>query len=327
MRVRYAAAALLTIFVTSGCTDPPAKDPVAELPTIETVGGWRTLAPAPSQRTEVAAAAVGTRIVVTGGYRADGATVSTVEILETATGRWEPGPPLPVPVNHSMSVGVAGRIYVFGGNLSSNRPTDAAFVLDTTQGWRRIAPMPQPRAAATAVAIDGTVYVAGGIGPSGLAAEMLVYDTATDRWTTAPGPPTRREHLGGAGFGGIVHTVGGRTGGLDTNLGAFESFDPRTGQWTRLPDLPTPRGGLAATATCTGLVVAVGGEARSTFAEAEVFDTATQTWKTLPPLPTPRHGLGVVAIRNTIYTLAGGPTPGLHVADTTEAIEAGGVCQ
>ena len=91
------------------------------------VAGARCAA-APSQRTEVAAAAAGSRIVVTGGYRADGATVSTVEILDTPTGGWEPGPPLPVPVNHAMSVAIDNRIYVFGGNLSSNRPTDAAFV-------------------------------------------------------------------------------------------------------------------------------------------------------------------------------------------------------
>jgi hypothetical protein len=329
MRVRYAMAALVTIFVGSGCTGSP-DEPSPDLPTAEAAAGWRTLGPAPSPRTEVAAAAAGARIVVTGGYRADGATLSTVEILDTATGRWETGPPLPVPVNHAMSATVAGRVYVFGGNLPNNRPTDAAFVLDAPdapQGWRRIAPMPQPRAAATAVALDGTVYVAAGVGPSGLAAEMLVYDTATDRWTTAPGPPTRREHLGGAGYGGLVYTVGGRTGGLDTNLAAFEAYDPRSGRWTRLPDLPTARGGLAATATCAGLVVAIGGEADATFGEAEVFEIGTRTWKALPPLPTPRHGLGVAAIGNTIYTLSGGPKPGLHVADTTEAIEVGGVCQ
>jgi len=98
-------------------------------------------------------------------------------------------------------------------------------------------------------------------------------------------------------------------------------------QWTRLPDLPTPRGGLAAAATCAGQIVAIGGEARATFAESEIFEIGTGTWKALPPLPTPRHGLGVVAIRNTIYALAGGPKPGLHVADTTEAIETRGVCQ
>ena len=324
MRVRYALMALLTGFVTSGCAGAE-DEPRPDLPTAA-AGAWRTLAAAPSQRTEVAAAAAGGRIVVTGGYRADGATVSTVEILDTASGRWEAGPSLPLPLNHAMSVAVDNRVYVFGGYLPENRPTDAALVLDGAE-WRRLAPMPSPRAAASAVAVGGPGYVAGGIGPAGLAAEMLVYDTATNRWTTAPGPPTRREHLGGAGFGGLVYTVGGRTGGLDTNLAAFEAYDPRSGTWTRLPDLPTPRGGLAATATCAGQIVAIGGEAGATFAEAEAFDIGTVTWKALPPLPTPRHGLGVVAIRNTIYALAGGPKPGLHVADTTEAIETGGVCQ
>jgi hypothetical protein len=333
MRVRYAATTVLAVLAaaTAACGDKPEEPAGKDLPPAPAAGAWRSLAPAPSQRTEVAAAATGARIVVTGGFRADGTTVSTVEILDTGSGGWEPGPPLPVPVNHATSVTVAGTVYVFGGNLSTNRPTDAAFALDipgdNQAGWRRIAPMPQPRAAATAVAVDGTVYVAGGIGPSGLAAEMLVYDTGSDRWTSAPGPPTRREHLGGTGFGGLVYTVGGRTRGLDTNLGAFEAYDPHESRWRKLPDLPTPRGGLAATATCAGLIVAIGGEARATFAEAEAFDIGTGTWKALPPLPTPRHGLGVVAIRNTIYTLAGGPKPGLHVADTTEAIEAGGVCQ
>jgi non-specific serine/threonine protein kinase len=324
MRVRYALMALLTVFVASACTGAE-NGPKPDLPSAE-AGAWRTLATAPTPRTEVAAAAVGGRIVVSGGYRADGATLSTVEILDTASGGWEAGPSLPVPVNHAMSVAVDDRVYLFGGYLPENRPTDAAFVLDGAE-WRRLAPMPSPRAAGTAVAVGGKVYVAAGVGPAGLADRMLVYDVAADRWTTATGPPTPREHLGGAGFGGLVYTVGGRTGGLDRNLAAFEAYDPRSDTWTRLPDLPTPRGGLAATATCAGRIVAIGGEGRDTFAEAEAFDIGTVTWKALPPLPTPRHGLGVVAIRNTIYALAGGPKPGLHVADTTEAIETGGVCQ
>jgi len=38
-------------------------------------------------------------------------------------------------------------------------------------------------------------------------------------------------------------------------------------------------------------------------------------------MPTPRHGLGVAAIGTAVYTLAGGPRPGLHVAATAEAID------
>jgi hypothetical protein len=78
---------------------------------------------------------------------------------------------------------------------------------------------------------------------------------------------------------------------------------------------------MAAAATCAGWIVAVGGEARTTFREVEAFDTVSGTWLTLPGLPTPRHGLGVVTVGRTLYVLAGGPQPGLHVAATAEAID------
>jgi non-specific serine/threonine protein kinase len=118
--------------------------------------------------------------------------------------------------------------------------------------------------------------------------------------------------------------VGGRLAFPGT-LGAFEAYDPRTNEWTKLPDLPTPRGGLAATGTCSGFVVAIGGEAEEgTFEEAEVFNVRTGSWHALPDLPTPRHGLGVVAVGTAVHALSGGPEPGLHVANTTEAIDLAG---
>jgi hypothetical protein len=33
---------------------------------------------------------------------------------------------------------------------------------------------------------------------------------------------------------------------------------------------------------------------------------------------TPRHGLAVVSFGNTIYAIAGGPEPGLHVSSANE---------
>ena len=304
--------------LTAGCTGEGSSGPPA--PAVSAAVAWRALAPAPSERTEVAAAALAGRVYVVGGYRADGAVVGTVEVFDTASGGWSVGPELPVAVNHAMATTAAGRLYVFGGYRADGSPDAAVFALDG-DSWRPVAPMPQGRAAATAVAAGDRVYVAGGIAPDGLAAEMLVYDPAADRWSTAPGPPTRREHLGGAGYGGLVYTVGGRNGGLQDTLDAFEAYDPATGRWTVLPALPTPRGGLGAAATCSGLVVAVGGEARATFPEAEVYDVRAGTWRALPPVPTPRHGLGVVAAGTTVYTFAGGPRPNLHVADVVEAID------
>jgi non-specific serine/threonine protein kinase len=268
----------------------------------------------------VTAAAVGTEIYVIGGYRRDGATVSTVEVFQPGSGRWRPGPELPLAVNHAMAATVGGRLHVFGGYTGSGRPSAAAFRLDRS-GWRRLRDLPEVRAAGTAVAAAGKIYLAGGLGPGGLAAAMLVYDPATDRWSLAPGPPTPREHLGGAGAGGRVFTVGGRAASRG-NLDAAEVFDPATGRWSSLPPLPTPRGGLAA-ASANGFVVAVGGEGAATFPQAEALDVGAATWRSLPPMPTPRHGLGVATIGTVLYTLAGGPEPGLHVAATAEAIDLG----
>lgn len=286
---------------------------------------WRHLAGTPTPRTEVAAAAAGSRIYVVGGFAADGDTVTTVEVLDTATGRWERGPDLPVAVNHAMATSTSGTVYVFGGYRADRAASAAAFRLDP-EGWQPIADLPEGRAAGTAVALEGKVYVAGGIAATNrLAARMLVYDTATGRWTAAPGPPRPREHLAGAAQAGRIYTMGGRTAATG-NLAAFEVYDPAAGRWTAQPDLPTPRGGLAGAATCSGLVVAAGGETvgagrSATFPEVEAFDPAAATWRALPPLPTPRHGLGVVTVGTTLYTLGGGPRPGLTVSAATEALD------
>lgn len=325
MRLRYPSLLLAVLLAATACSDPADEpDPVppsqgSPAPLVTAPLTWQRLAAAPSARTEVVAATSGTRVYVMGGYREDGGTVPTVEVFDTATGRWEGAAELPVAVNHAMAATVDNQVYVFGGFESSGDPSRHAFKLDGPT-WRPIAPLPQERAAGTAVALSGKVYLVGGLNAGGLARQMLVYDPAADLWTNAPGPPTPREHLGGAGFGGKVYAVGGRASGKG-NFAAFESYDPSTNQWTVLPDLPTRRGGLAAAATCSGQIVAVGGEAEATFKEAEAFNVKTGSWSALPPMLTPRHGLGVVTMGTTLYTFAGGPEPGLHVAESTEAID------
>jgi N-acetylneuraminic acid mutarotase len=314
-RAARVAVALAAVLVLAGCSadraPPPAPGP-GQL-------AWRVLADAPSERTEVAAAADGSRIWVAGGFRKDGATVATVEVYDTAADRWERGPDLPAAVNHAMAANLDGTVYVVGGWLAGGPVGRQAFRLAGGR-WQAVAELPEGRAAGVAVGLDGKLYVAAGVGPRGLAGSTLVYDPDGDHWTTAPGPPTPREHLGGAGWDGKLYTVGGRAAGRG-NFTAAEVFDPRTGRWEKLPDLPTRRGGLAAGVTANGLVVAVGGEAEATFEQAEAFDVRARQWRSLPPMPTARHGLGVVGIGTVLYTLAGGPKPGLHTSAASEAID------
>jgi hypothetical protein len=323
-RQLVAAAAMLGL-AGAGCTDggAPAPERAPATTAAPAAGGpaWRALAAVPTQRTEVAAAAVGRRIWVLGGYAPDGATLATVEVYDTSADTWARGPDLPTAVNHAMAATLGGVLYVAGGNDGS-RPSTQLARLDGDR-WRTLAPLPQGRSAGGLVALEGRLYLVGGVVEGGLAADTQVYDPAADRWTSAPGLPTRREHLGAAASAGKVYVVGGRVGGVGNNLAAAEAFDPGSGRWTAVADLPTPRSGLAATATTGGQVVAVGGEAATTFPEAEAFDPASGRWRSLPPLPTPRHGLGVVAVGDVVYVLAGGPQPGLHTSTANEAIDLG----
>jgi Kelch motif len=319
-----AAATLLLAACTGGEPEPPIDRGTTPAPASSGAGdpAWRALAAAPSQRTEVAAAAVGGRIWVLGGYAPDGATLATAEVYDTATDRWSRGPDLPVAVNHAMAATLDGVLYVAGGNDGDGPSTQVARL--EGDRWRPAAPLPQGRSAGGLVALDGRLYLVGGVVDGGLAGDTQVYDPGADRWSAAPGLPTPREHLGAAASGGKVYVVGGRTGGIGNNLAVAEAFDPAAGSWSAVADLPTARGGLAATATATGEVVAVGGEAAATFPEAEAFDPVSGGWRSLPPLPTPRHGLGVVAVGDVVHVLAGGPQPGLHTSDANEAIDLGG---
>ena len=319
VRVLGVAAALLLAACTVGEREAPIPAP-SPAPTAGGDLAWRRLAPAPTERTEVAAAAAGGRIYVAGGYAPNGDTVATVEVYDPAADAWAAGPDLPVAVNHAMAATLDGAVHVAGGYGADRRPSRQVVRLEGDR-WRPLAPLPDGRAAGGLVALDGRLYLVGGVAPGGLAADTLVYDPAADRWTSAPGLPTPREHLGAAAAGGRVVVVGGRVGGLGGNLDVAEAYDPAARRWAALPPMPTARGGLAATATADGLVVAVGGEAAATFPQAEALDPRSGRWRSLPPLPTPRHGLGVVALGEVVYVLAGGPRPGLHASAANEAID------
>ena len=295
------------------------ENAVAPGPDVETVS-WRSMAPVPTERTEVAAALLEGQIYVAGGFAAPNRTVDTVEVYDIAADEWTAGPPLPLPVNHAMAAATESEVFVFGGFIAEGPPSDRAFVL-RGQAWEELPRMPEPRGAGGAVVAGGLVYVVGGVGPEGVAERTMVYDPDTGRWLFAAGLGRPREHLGVAVSGDTVYAVGGRAGTL-SGFGDLESYDPGADRWTPLAGMPTPRGGMAAAGATNGFVVAVGGEEEGgTFDEAEAFDVEGERWIALPPLPTARHGLGVVADGTTVYVIAGGAVPGLAFSGAVESID------
>ncbi len=281
-------------------------------------GEWKSAAPLPLPRTEVAAALLGGKeIVVVGGFVASGENVQRADAYSPARNRWRRIPNLPASVDHAMAASYKGRVYVLGGYGSDRRPLKRAFVF-RGGAWRELRAMPEPRAAAGAAVAGKYLYVVGGIGPRGVATTALRFDLRKQRWSFIPGP-SPREHLAATALRGKVYALAGRTATAG-NFDTFEMYVPSRKRWERLPRVPDTRGGTGAAAV-GGMIVSVGGEEPGgTIESVYRYDVKARRWARLPDLPTPRHGLGVVAYRGRVYAIAGGPQPGLFVSDANEYI-------
>ncbi len=282
--------------------------------------GWQRGAPMPSPRSEVAAAPFQGAVAVLGGF-SPGRNSKRADLYLPKRNRWRALPDLPVASDHAMAASAGGKLYVVGGYVRAQNPFLRTTLVFDGKRWRRLAPMPQGRAAGGAAIVDGKLYVVGGVAPTGLAETAFVLDLQSGVWSSIPGP-TPREHLAAIAVGGRVYMVGGRLGGVDSNVGTFEAYTPATARWETLPSIPEPRGG-AGLAFADGLLVSVGGEGpnASTFEKVYGYDLAGGTWRRLPDLPTPRHGLAVVGIRGKVYAIGGSPIADLGFSTVNQRLD------
>jgi N-acetylneuraminic acid mutarotase len=283
---------------------------------------WRTAAPVPVPRTEVAAALVGREIAVVGGFLANGQNTSRADAYSPARNRWRRLPSLPVRVDHAMAARRGSELYVVGGYGPGSVARATAFVLSRGR-WSALPSLPAPRAAAGMAVAGGKLYVVGGVeAPGRLAQDAFAFDFDNLRWSLIAGPRPR-EHLGAAALGGVVYAVAGRTGGLDTNLDIVEAYDAAANRWHAIPRVPGRRGGTAAASVSGRLVSAGGEEPGGTIRTVFAYNPGTRRWTSLPNLPRPRHGLGLVGYRGRAYALAGGPQPGLTVSGSNQVLRLG----
>ena len=91
---------------------------------------WVTGSPLPEPRTEVAAAVLGSRIVVVGGFLANGGNSRRVDSYDPRGDTWTRLPDLPVSVDHAAAASWRGRVVVVGGYGADRAPLRAAFLYD-----------------------------------------------------------------------------------------------------------------------------------------------------------------------------------------------------
>jgi N-acetylneuraminic acid mutarotase len=283
------------------------------------------------KRTEVAAATVGGKIYVVGGFEEPSlgnvlnfAITPAVEEYDPATDRWTARAPMPVGLHH-VGIGVAaGRLYIIGGykqsGLSVWGPVASVYIYDpATDAWSERAPMPTARGALSVTVHEGKLYAIGGYEGRANSAAVEVYDPVRNSWSARAALPTPRDHLATATAAGKLYAVGGRLkGDYHRNLSVTEVYDPNADKWSKAADLPTARSGITAVEE-GGRVYVFGGEgADGTFRENEAYDPAGNTWQSMAPMLTARHGLGSAVVDGRIFVLSGGPSPGGSFSNVNE---------
>jgi N-acetylneuraminic acid mutarotase len=225
-------------------------------------------------------------------YLLGGRRIQPVDIFNPLTKLWTRGASPPVEIHHFQAVPFEGKIYLVGA-MTGRYPTEPPL------------------------------------------ANVFIYDPATDRWTEGPEIPAGRRRGGsGAVFhNGEIMVIAGITNGhSDGHVTWVDAFNPKTGQWRRLPDAPRARDHFHA-AIIDNKIYAAGGRRSSaatgqtfelTVPEVDVFNLATNTWSTLPAtgnIPTPRAGAAVAVIRGKLVVL-GGESGGQQLAhDEVEVLD------
>ena len=234
---------------------------------------WTSLAPLPGKRGAAVAVETGGKIYLIGGVTTvDGSkdpwtwssgaaaspqsvspfftffgparVLSTNDVYDPATNKWEHRRPMSVPRNHSFASAVNGKIYVIGGR------TGHAFIMSATNTnvveeydpasdmWSGpLQRMPTARSGGGSGTDGRRIYAAGGevttTELNGAYRAVEAYDPATNSWATLPSMPMPRHGLGGAVIGNEFHLVSG----MMQTAGAMTFLDPQLETRTAVHDV------------------------------------------------------------------------------------------
>jgi N-acetylneuraminic acid mutarotase len=218
---------------------------------------WKPLAPLPGKRGAAIAAEVGGKIYVIGGattmegdkapfFTAFGPSkvLSTNDVYDPATNKWESRNPMSVPRNHAFSGVVNGKIYVIGGRtghgfILSATNTDVVEAYDPASNtWSMPKErMPTARSGGASGTDGRRIYVAGGEVTTtelvGAFRAVEAYDPATNSWMAMPSMPMPRHGVAGAVINNRFHLVSG----MIQSAGAMSFLDPTLSTHTAMHDI------------------------------------------------------------------------------------------
>jgi len=314
---------------------PPAGYTLVGPTTIGNI--WVSVAPMPTSRNGLAAAAVNGKIYAIGGLAAGLAAsftrVNAVEVYDPNSNSWSTAASMPTARDSLATAVVNGKIYAIGGFDNGGQSVNTVEVYDPiSNSWTTssvtggtpgpVAPMPTARWGLAAAAVNGQIYAIGGVDNGGQSVNTVeVYDPISNSWNppnplgTPASMTTVRAGLAVAVVNGKIYAIGGiGTGGIILNT--VEVYDPSTNSWSTAASMPTARWFLAAAAV-NGKLYAIGGgnSASIPFNTVEVYDPSANSWSTVASMPTARTELAATDASGSIYAVGGSSK---NLLNTTE---------
>jgi N-acetylneuraminic acid mutarotase len=317
----------LVLLLLAGCppTTPPGDGPGQ---------AWTTGPEIPGKRLESGVTALGTRLVVMGGFAtslSEGLSITTdVLAFDTFDGTWTPLPAAPAQWTH-INLGASGSTLFLLGGLEGTQFVargDAYKLDDGATAWEPVAPLPEPRGAAGVVSSPPHVYLLGGASTTAALASCYDYDLLSNTWVRLPDLPQARSHPAAMRMNDGTLIVAGGLATLDATepLSDVWALPPNGTAWQQRHAMPTARGGGAYGNIYGNLIVAGGESGRIALANVEGYDPVTDVWTLYPDLPEPRAGTQAAAIGQLLYVPGGAqmlafePTSSLFVFSLLDTI-------
>jgi hypothetical protein len=264
---------------------------------------------------EAAAAAVGDRLFVVGGYDTQRNSSDVVFVFDGST--WHTGPALPIKVNHPGAAALGGEVFVAGGFTPGGGASNRVFALAPgASTWREVAPLRQGRGALALLSEGERLYAIGGRDRSTEIAVPEVYNPQTNSWSDLPAMPAPRNHLAGYIDGTLLCVAGGRTPATSSGI---DCFDPATSAWHSRGTLPTGTSG-AAGAVLGGATVVAGGEPAGETRVVDLVQTLrSQAW-TNESMLVARHGTAYAIYRSRLWLCGGATSAGFAAVATCTSL-------
>jgi N-acetylneuraminic acid mutarotase len=242
---------------------------------------WTTVADYASPVMDNGVASLGGKVYSVGGV--DGTNLlNKVYAYDPAAQTWGAVAGLSAGREAPQAASSSGKLYVVGGWGSSGAPVAKTEIYDPAAGsWSAGADNPKPYAGAGVAVLGGKIYVVGGCTDSCGTTDMQVYDPSANSWSSATAYPEKIAWLGCAGLGDKLYCAGGSTGSSTKHA---YSYDPASGGWTPIADLPIDLWAMGYSAA-NGRLLVSGGVTNGTSTltnQGFAYDPDSNSWTALP---------------------------------------------